>query len=56
MGSDVLVCSGSGDSVSWGGDGGDYIEGGSGESNRIIPYAFRGDGGVPGWVSDGYTG
>ena len=26
MGSDVLVCSDSGDSVSWGGDGGDLMK------------------------------
>ena len=56
MGSGVLVCIGIGGSVSWGGDGGNHIEGGSGDSNRIVPCVFRGDGGVTGWVSDGYTG
>ena len=34
--------------MSWGGYGGNHIEGDSCDSNRIVPCVFHGDGGVPG--------
>ena len=47
MGGGILVCRGSDDSVSWGVDGGNFIECGRGGINRVVPCVFCGDGGGP---------
>ena len=50
MGGGILVCSVSDDSVSWGRDGGNVIEGGRGGINRVVPCVFRGGGSGPCWI------